>query len=549
MLGISCKQGLPLFRSNYCGSCKLVHYTMELSEQFQEQLLLALPFTIIITILGIIILVNGNKQQQRRPPEPVGALPFIGHLHLLGKSQLLHRKFADMADEHGPAFVIRLGVHRALVVSNWEIAKECFTTNDKVFPTRPKSLAVKYMGYDHKMLGFAPYGPYWRSMRKLATVELLSSRRLELLKHVHDTEISSFIKELYEQSVKNGGSAVLEMKERIGDLATNIIVRMIAGKRYCGIKESCSEESRRWQKALGDFFYLTGLFLVSDAIPFLGCLDVVIGTIGQIKRTAKELDFVLGNWVNEHRERRLNKGIEGNQDFVDVMLSIMDENNVPTQEADVTIKATCLSLVLGGIDTNVVTLTWAISLLLNNRHVLKKAQEELDIHVGNQQQVEESDIANLVYLQAIIKETLRLYPATPILVPREAMEDCTVAGFHIPAGTRLLVNLWKLQRDPRIWHKPLDFLPERFLSDHANIDVRGQNFVLIPFGAGRRICPGITFALHFQHLTLAQLLHGFKWGTVSDKAVDMSESPGMTVPKATPLQVTITPKLRSMLYR
>ncbi|TYG74804.1 hypothetical protein ES288_D04G212100v1, partial [Gossypium darwinii] len=339
----------------------------------------------------IIILVNGNKQQQRRPPEPVGALPFIGHLHLLGKSQLLHRKFADMADEHGPAFVIRLGVHQALVVSNWEIAKECFTTNDKVFPTRPKSLAVKYMGYDHKMLGFAPYGPYWRSMRKLATVELLSSRRLELLKHVHDTEISSFIKELYEQSVKNGGSAVLEMKERIGDLATNIIVRMIAGKRYCGIKESCSEESRRWQKALGDFFYLTGLFLVSDAIPFLGCLDV----------------------VNQHRERRLNKGIEGDQDFVDVMLSIMDENNVPTQEVDVTIKATCLvcftvNLVLGGIDTNMVTLTWAISLLLNNRHVLKKAQEELDIHVGNQRQVEESDIANLVYLQAIIKETVEV---------------------------------------------------------------------------------------------------------------------------------------------
>ncbi|MBA0698269.1 hypothetical protein Goari_021766 [Gossypium aridum] len=129
------------------------------------------------------------------------------------------------------------------------------------------------------------------------------------------------------------------------------------------------------------------------------------------------------------------------------------------------------------------------------------------------------------------------------------MEDCTVAGFHIPAGTRLLVNLWKLQRDPRIWHKPLDFLPERFLSDHANIDVRGQNFELIPFGSGRRICPGITFALHFQHLTLARLLHGFKWGTVSDKAVDMSESPGMTVPKATPLEVTITPKLRSMLYR
>ncbi|KAG4205902.1 hypothetical protein ERO13_A04G129706v2 [Gossypium hirsutum] len=496
--------------------------------EFQEQLHFALAFTITIAISVVTILVKGNKRQKRRPPEPDGALPFIGHLHLFGKNQLLHRIFADMADKHGPAFLIRLGVHRALVVNNWEVAKECFTTNDKVFSTRPKSIAVKYMGYDYKMLGFAPYGPYWRNMRKLAIVELLSSRRLELLKHVRDiNEIGSFIKELYEQSVKNGGVALLEMKERIGDLATNIIVRMFAGKIYHGT----SEESRRFQKALSDFFYLAGLFLVSDTIPSLGWLDIVMGNIGKIKRTAKELDFAIESWVNEHRERRLDRGIEGNQDFIDVMLSIMDENNVPTQEADVTIKANCLTLALGGIDTNVATLSWAISLLLNNRHVLKRAQEELDIHVGKQRQVEESDIANLVYLQAIIKETMRLYPATPVSVAREATDDCTVAGFHIPAGTQLLLDLWKLHRDPGIWHKPLDFLPERFLSDHANIDVRGQDFELIPFGAA-----------------LARLLHGFEWGAVSDKGVDMSERPGIIVPKATPLKVTLTPKLPSVCY-
>ncbi|TYI88345.1 hypothetical protein E1A91_D04G202100v1, partial [Gossypium mustelinum] len=379
---------------------------------------------------------------------------------------------------HGPTFLIRLGVHRALVVSNLEVAKECFTTNDKVFPTHRKSIAVKYMGYDYKMLGFAHYGPYWRNMRKLAMVELFSSHWLELLKHVDDNKIGSFIKELYVQSLKNGGVALLEIKERIGELATNII------------------ESRRFLKALSDFFYLAGLFLVSNTIPFLDWLDVVMGIIGKIKRTEKELDFAIGSWVNEHCERRLDKGIEGNQDFIDVMLSIMDENNVPTQEADVTIRPNCL-----------------------------------------QQQVEESDIANLVYLQAIIKETMRLYPAAPVSVVREAMDDYTVANFHIPAGTQLLLNLWKLHRDPRIWHKPLDFLLERFLSDHANIDVRGQNFELIPFGAGRRICPGITFALHFQHLALAQLLHGLN-----------GEWPRIIVPKATPLEVTLKPKLPSVCY-
>lgn len=206
------------------------------------------------------------------------------------------------------------------------------------------------------------------------------------------------------------------------------------------------------------------------------------------------------------------------------------------------------SLILGGIDANVVVLTWAVSFLLNNRHVLKRAQDELDIHVGKHRQVQESDINNLVYLQAIIKETLRIKPPVPLSAPREAMEDCTIAGFHIPAGTRLFPNIWKLQRDPSIWQKPLEFLPERFLNDHANVDVRGKNYEFLPFGSGRRICPGITFALKFLPLALGRLLHGFELGTVSDVAVDMSESPGLTAPKATPLEVTLTPRLPAMLY-
>ena len=205
-------------------------------------------------------------------------------------------------------------------------------------------------------------------------------------------------------------------------------------------------------------------------------------------------------------------------------------------------------MILGGSDTTGVSLTWALSLLLNNRHVLKKAQEELDVHVGKHRLVDESDTKNLVYLQAIVKETLRLYPALPMSVPRIAMEDCIVAGFHIPAGTHLIVNLWKLHRDPSIWSNPLEFQPERFLTDQMNLDVRGQNFELIPFGSGRRMCPGITFALQVLQLTLARLLQGFELGTVSNSQVDMTESLGLTVPKATPLEVLLTPRLSSVLY-
>ncbi|GMJ08479.1 cytochrome P450, family 82, subfamily C, polypeptide 4 [Hibiscus trionum] len=516
--------------------------------EFSTQIILAILFSIIAatSVASLWVRVGDKKKQQRRaPPEAAGALPLLGHLHLLGPNQLLHTTFGDMADKYGPMFLVRLATHPALVVSNWEVAKQVFTTNDINFSSRPRSLAVKLMGYDHKILGFAPYGPYWRKIRKLARLKLLSSHRVELLSHVRDTEVNCFIKELYEQTLKGRGVAVVEMKGRIGDLTTNVIVRTLAGKRY---SSGSDDESRRCQDAMAAFFHLAGILLVSDFAPFLGWIDVLTGNISKIKRIGKECDSIVGSWVKEHREKRLGESVKGDHDFIHGMLSIMDDESIPIEEADTTIKATCLSLILGGIDASAITLTWAVSLLLNNRHVLKKAQDELDIHVGKHRQVQESDINNLVYLQAILKETLRLHPPAPLSAPREAMEDCTIAGFHVPAGTRLVLNLWKLHRDPSIWQKPLDFLPDRFVKDHANLDVRGQDYELLPFGSGRRVCPGITYALQFLHLALARLLHGFELGTVSDKSIDMSESPGMAVPKATPLEVTLTPRLPAMLY-
>ncbi|RVW61141.1 Cytochrome P450 82C4 [Vitis vinifera] len=328
----------------------------------------------------------------------------------------------------------------------------------------------------------------------------------------------------------------------------NVMVRAIAGKRYFGT-HACGDEPKRGKKALDDFMLLVGLFMVSDAIPFLGWLDTVKGYTTDMKKIAKEVDYLLGRWVEEHRQQRLSaNNNRAEVDFLHVMLSVIDDGQFSGRDPDTVIKATCLNLILAGYDTTAITLTWALSLLLNNRHALKKSQAELEIHVGKHRQVDGSDIKNLVYLQAIVKETLRLYPPGPLSVPHEAMEDCTVAGFHIQAGTRLLVNLWKLHRDPRVWLDPLEFQPERFLTNHAGLDVRGKNYEFLPFGSGRRVCPGISFALEMTHLTLARLLHGFELGVVADSPVDMTEGPGLTAPKATPLEVTIVPRLPFELY-
>ncbi|KAK9218465.1 hypothetical protein WN943_007102 [Citrus x changshan-huyou] len=356
-----------------------------------------------------------------------------------------------MADKYGPIFIIRMGKNPALIVSNWEIAKECLTTHDKVFANRPKTLAMEILGYNFSMFGFSPYGSYWRETRKIATLGLLSNHRLEKLKHVREYEVKTCLKELYELWHKNKSTnkiLLVEMKKWFGDTLRNVVLRMVVGKG-CN-----SVDSEEWKELLTRFFEMSGKFLASDALPFMRWLDIG-GDERSMKKIAKELD----------------------------------------------------------------------------------AQNELDIQVGAKRQVNESDIKNLVYLQAILKEAMRLYPAGPLLVPHESIEECTVNGYHVPAGTQLFINAWKIQRDPSVWEEPSKFQPERFLTRHKDIDVKGQNFELLPFSSGRRMCPGVSFALQVMQFTLASLLQGFNFATPSNEPVDMGEGLGLTMEKSQPFEV------------
>ncbi|XP_019071776.1 cytochrome P450 CYP82D47 [Vitis vinifera] len=501
-----------------------------------------------------LLLWRSGAGKSRMAPEASGAWPIIGHLHLLGGSKNLpHLLFGTMADKYGPVFSIRLGLKRAVVVSSWEMAKECFTTHDLALASRPELVAAKYLGYNYAMFAFSPHGAYWREVRKIATLELLSNRRLELLKNVRISEVETCMKELYKlwaEKKSEAGVVLVDMKQWFGHLSLNVILKMVVGKRYFGYAaESKEKEAQQCQKAIREFFRLLGLFVVSDALPFLGWLDVG-GHVKAMKKTAKELDGIAQEWLEEHRRRKDSGEADGDQDFMDVMLSILGATDPNGYDADTINKATSLILIAGGTDTTSVTLTWAISLLLNNPHVLRKAQEELDTHVGKERLVNEMDISKLVYLQAIVKETLRLYPAAPLSGQRQFIQDSVLGGYHIPKGTRLLLNLTKIQRDPRVWLNPTKFQPSRFLTTYKDVDVKGKHFVLTPFGGGRRICPGAAFALQVLPLTLANFLHKFQLSTPSNSPIDMSESFGITNIKSTPLEVLISPRLASYnLYK
>ncbi|KAK2969408.1 hypothetical protein RJ640_020351 [Escallonia rubra] len=493
-----------------------------------------------------------NSKHDQTPPEASGAWPVIGHLHLLGGPQMPHMTLASMADKYGPIFTMKLGLQKLLVVSDRSVAKECLTTNDMVFSSRPNAIATEIMGYNYAMFGLGPYGPYWRHVRKIVVLEILSNRRLEMLGHIRVAEVKAFIKDTYNFCLKNKDEnsimIKMEMKQWFGSLVANMVVKLIAGKRF----SHDDEEGERFQKAIRKFFELLGAFVVGDVIPYLRWLDLG-GYEKAMKEIAKEIDYILQGWLEEHKmtrtSRRHIKGEE--QDFMDVMLTVFDgasPEELGGFDADTVNKATCLVMLSGGTDTTIVTLTWALCLLLNNPRALERARDELDTHVGRERQVEESDMKNLVYLQAIVKETLRLYPAAPLMPPREAMEDCLVGGYKISKGTRLLVNLWKVHRDPHVWPEPNEFRPERFLTSHKELDVRGQHFELIPFGSGRRVCPGISLALQSVQLVLAHLIHGFEVAKPSDEPIDMTESFGLTTLKATPLDVLLSPRLSPKAY-
>lgn len=511
------------------------------------------------TLIGILSLIifflflyrSFKSNNGKEAPTVGGAWPILGHLPLLGGPQPPHKTFGALADKYGPIFTIKLGAKKALVVNNWEVIRECFTASDMAVSSRPKLIAGDHMGYNQVMFGLAPYGPYWRELRKIVTSEILSNRRVEQLQHVFVSEIRDSIKELFDVwcSKKNeSGYVLVDLKQWVSHLTFNIILRMLIGKRLFSVATVNDEMAQRTVKAVKEFFRLFGVFMVGDTIPYLRWFDFG-GHEKAMKEAGKELDNIVGEWLEEHRKNRaLGEKVDGVQDFMDVMISLFDGNTIDGIDADAVIKSTVLALIVGATDTNSTALTWAICLILRNPLILEKAKAELDIQVGKEKCVCESDINKLTYLQAIVKETLRLYTPNPLSVPREFTEDCIISGYNVKKGTRLIPNLWKIHTDGNVWSDPFEFKPERFLTTHKDIDIWGHHFELLPFGSGRRICPGISFGLQVVHLTLASILHSFEILNPSNEPIDMTENFGLTNNKATPLEVLIKPRLPSHCY-
>ncbi|KAE9444740.1 hypothetical protein C3L33_23362, partial [Rhododendron williamsianum] len=489
----------------------------------------------------------------KSPPEPPGAWPILGHLHLLCGQGPLARTLGAMADNGKKSIFCAYRLIIVLWVPSIILPRLLVLLLHKYSIARvnPSTFAAKYLSYNSASLGFAPYGPHWRDMRKLVVGELLSTHRLELFKHVRVFEINTAIKRLYRLSKTNHPNGTLIISPWIEQLTLSIITRIISGKRYLDKTDGVQDpEAANFKRVIKEFMHWTGNFFWSDVIPFppLRWVDLG-GKLRNVKRVMRELDVLFQRLIEDRVERRGRE--EGDEkDFIDVMLSKLDDGGSYGHPKETIVKATAMGLILAASDTTAVNLTWLLSILLNNRPALIRVQEEIDTQIGKTRWVEESEIKNLVYLQAIVKETLRLYPPGPLSFPHQATEDCEIGGYHIPKGTRLYPNVWKLHRDPRVWPDPEKFVPERWLEGNhaAGLDVYGSNYEFGPFGSGRRSCPGSMFAMQVSQLALARLIQGFEFATPGNEPVDMSEGVGATLPKVKPIEVLITPRLASDLY-
>ncbi|KAL1331274.1 cytochrome P450 83B1-like [Arachis ipaensis] len=467
-------------------------------------------------------LVNKNKAF---PPGPRG-LPIIGNLHQLNNSSLYLQLF-ELSKKYGPIFSLQLGLRPVIVISSPKLAKEALKNHDREFAGRPNLIAQQKLSYNGLEMFFSQNNDYWREIRKLCVSHLLSAKRVSSFSSIREFEVRQLIKKI---SSHASSEKVTNLNEVLMALTSTIICRIAFGRRY----EDEGVERSKFHSLFNEFQAMLITLFVSDYIPFLGWIDRLKGLHARLDRIFKELDEFCQEVIDEHMNP--NKDISEGEDIIDVLLQLKKQHSFSFDLTYDHIKAVLSDIIVAATDTTAATAVWAMTALIKNPRVMKKVQEEIKNFGGQKYFLKEEDIQKCIYFKAVMKETLRLYLPGPLLMPKETTEKCTIDGYEIPAKTIVYINAWTIHRDSEAWENPEEFYPERFLG--SSIDFKGQDFELIPFGAGRRICPGMHMALVALDLILANLLYSFDWELpegVNNEDVDVEALPGLAQHKKNPL--------------
>ncbi|CAI9267559.1 unnamed protein product [Lactuca saligna] len=487
----------------------------------------------LISLALLIILINflrikwisfHSNNKKNFPPSP-RKLPIIGNFHQLGSSP--NQSLQLLAQKHGPIMLLHFGSTPMLVASSAEVAREILKTHDLSFSSRPSLTIPNILLYGCKDVAFAPYGEYWRQLKSTVVVHLLSSTRVRSFQQVREKEISRMISML-----EDSHGSLVDIGSLLISLTNNIICRVAVGRAYDGSKLT---------DILCRLLHMFTVFSVGSYIPWLKWVDRVSGLEGKAKKVAQEFDEFIEEIIEEHLNNKSGNEV---QDLVDILLDVQRDNTIDFNFHRDTLKAVILNMFLAGTDTTYTSLQWTIAELIKHPRVMKKLQKEVTETAKGRSMIVEEDLEKMEYLKAVIKESLRLHPPVPLLVPRISTQDVKVKGYDIPKGTQVIINAWAIGRDPDIWKQESeDFMPERFLK--SLIDYNGVNFEWLPFGGGRRKCPGIQFGVVIMELALANLVYKFDLTLpdgVKKEDLDMSEEFGIVLHMKSSPKVMATPR-------
>ena len=500
------------------------------------------PVALALVAIPVTLLLLNRLRLGRLPPGP-RPWPVVGNLFHIQPVRC--RCFLEWAGRYGPIMTVWFGTSPTVVVSTSELAREVLKTHDQQLADRPRNRSSDRFSRGGKDLIWADYGPHYIKVRKLCNLELFTPRRLEALRPIREDEVTAMVEFVHRAANAPGREGKpLVVRNHLSMVSFNNITRLAFGKRFMNAAGEVDEQGREFKAIVTNGIKIGASLSIAEYIRWLRWLSPLDEELYKAHNDRRDRLTIR---IMEEHARALRQSGATKQHFVDALFTLRDQYDL----SDDTVIGLLWDMITAGMDTTVISVEWAMAELVRNPGVQAKAQEELDRVVGRDRVMSETDFPNLPYLLAVVKESLRLHPPTPLMLPHKASAGVKIAGYNIPKGANVVVNVWAVARDPKIWDDPLEYRPERFLQE--SIDIKGSDYRVLPFGAGRRVCPGAQLGINLVASMIGHLLHHFKWALpdgTRPEDVDMMESPGIVTFMATPLQAVATPRLdKEELYR
>ncbi|VYS57986.1 unnamed protein product [Arabidopsis thaliana] len=472
------------------------------------------------------------------PPSPP-SLPIIGHLHHL-LSSLTHKSLQKLSSKYGPFLHLRIFSVPIILVSSASVAYEIFKAHDVNVSSRGAAAIDESLLFGSSSFIYAPYGDYWKFMKKIFATKLLRPQVLENSRGVRAEELKRFYRRILDKARKNEN---IEISKESAMLMNNILCRMSMGRSF----SEENGEAERVRGLVGESYALVKkIFFAATLRRLLEKLRIPLFR-KEIMGVSDRFDELLERIIVEHKDK-LEKEHQV-MDMMDVLLAAYRDKNAEYKITRNHIKSFFVDLFVGGTDTSVQTTQWTMAEIINNPNILQTLRKEIDSVVGKSRLIHETDIPNLPYLQAVVKEGLRLHPPGPLLI-RTFQERCEMKGFYIPEKTTLVINAYAVMRDPDSWEDPDEFKPERFLSysRSGQEDEKEQTLKYLSFGGGRRGCPGVNLGYIFVETAIGMMVQCFDWKIEGDK-VNMEETyGGMNLTMVNPLKCTPVPRTQPFSF-